>query len=704
MLGGLTGGNLQDRGWRHGGIPTEDLDGCLDTLRDFALHCYRRQVVRDCLKYLWQTHGDDWPVQRTKGRKETASRARDETSLDLDLEAIRDIIWRVLKNSWFEYPFGSSLFFFRFPEKYRKLARDGVPVFVEGDLPTETKPQPTSPPEALSVLQDKLSKMVERRYIKDPMRAPQAWIFYFAVPKGVVDEVVLDWRIVYDAGANGLNDAVWAPSFWMPTFMSLLRILDTSSWMEDRDLGEMFINFPLHRSVRRCTGVDLRPLGLSEYLLGGVGRTRKEWRRCLMGFKSSPYNAIRTNLIAEEIIRGDRQDSDNTFQWEEVAMNLPGTGDYDPTRGWIARLRKDGTLATDYVCFVDDQRFAGGSNERLVACGHRVSTRKSCLGIQDALRKLRASGGTKHPGSWAGVVVINDDELGLVILTSQEKWDRMKQIIRKWLARLEAGEKRVDHGELASDRGFLVYLTQAYPALTPYLKGIHLTLETWRGGRDHEGWKLPRHSPATTKGEDELDPSSAFSWDGDALTCDIPSSSSFDVDDDATIMTETKTRTPLGHKPKSGRTKVVPRLKSDLKALRLLTAADTRSLRVVRSRKTITALYGFSDASSGGFGSSIQRWGGISARYGLWGRDTENASSNYRELRNLVEAVEEEAKGGELEDTELWFFTDNSTAENCFARGSSKSKRLHQLVLRLRKLEMERGFTLYVVHVTGTLG
>ena len=98
--------------------------------------------------------------------------------------------------------------------------------------------------------------------------------------------------------------------------MSLLRILDTSSWMEDQDLGGMFINFPLHRSVRKCTGVNLRPLGLGEELLGGLGRTMKEWR-CLMGFKATPYNAIRTNLIAEEIIRGNLHASDNPFSGQK---------------------------------------------------------------------------------------------------------------------------------------------------------------------------------------------------------------------------------------------------------------------------------------------------------------------------------------------------------------------------------------------------
>ena len=86
-------------------------------------------------------------------------------------------------------------------------------------------------------------------------------------------------------------------------------------------------------------------------------------------------------------------------------------------------------------------------------------------------------------------MVINDQEYGLIILTSQEKWDRMKDIFKKWSTLVAVGETELNHKELQSDRGFLVSCTQAYPGLTPYLKGVHLTLETWRGNRDEEGWK-----------------------------------------------------------------------------------------------------------------------------------------------------------------------------------------------------------------------
>jgi len=54
------------------------------------------------------------------------------------------------------------------------------------------------------------------------------------------------------------------------------------------------------------------------------------------------------------------------------------------------------------------------------------------------------------------------------------------------------------------------------------------------------------------------------------------------------------------------------------------------------------AYYGFGDASSGGFGATVERPHGIHGRFGLWGSDEDDASSNFRELLKLVQTVEEE--------------------------------------------------------------
>ncbi len=80
-----------------------------------------------------------------------------------------------------------------------------------------------------------------------------------------------------------------------------------------------------------------------------------------------------------------------------------------------------------------------------------------------------------------------EEGVGVVLLTLQEKWDCMKAICLKWLSLLEQGSTKLKYKELQSDRGFMVYVMQAYPGMKPYLKGFHLLLGTWRGGRDKEG-------------------------------------------------------------------------------------------------------------------------------------------------------------------------------------------------------------------------
>jgi len=187
-------------------------------------------------------------------------------------------------------------------------------------------------------------------------------------------------------------------------------------------------------------------------------------------------------LVSEEIIRGDRHDTTNAFQWSTILLNLPGTQGYRPALAWISKRRNDGSLASDFVCFVDDLRFTGQGYQQVREAGHAISSRQSYLGIQHALQKLRSPGGTRRPGAWAGVNVCVEEDRGVVVLSSQEKWDRMKTICEHWQVILEMGDTDLDFKRLRSDRGFMVYVTQAYPGMKPYLKGFHLSLETWRRG------------------------------------------------------------------------------------------------------------------------------------------------------------------------------------------------------------------------------
>jgi len=143
-------------------------------------------------------------------------------------EAIREILWGAASNDWFEYPMGSRLLFFRFPKRYRNQALHGVKVMYVGDKPNMFQCQPLMTADAKVVLQKKLGKIVAKGYIAPTSKRVRSLIKYFAVPKGPKD-----WRILFDTGANKLNDAVWVPSFFLPTVNVLVRIVDEGSLMSD---------------------------------------------------------------------------------------------------------------------------------------------------------------------------------------------------------------------------------------------------------------------------------------------------------------------------------------------------------------------------------------------------------------------------------------------------------------------------------------
>jgi hypothetical protein len=224
-------------------------------------------------------------------------------------------------------------------------------VFFTNKGPSSQRRQPPLKPDEKAILRKKLLKFIDKGYLAPHVGRIESLIKYFAFPKEVIEGVVQDWRIVFDAGANELNDCVWAPSFCLPTVNALLRITDEGTLKRDQDLGEMFLLFHLHPNTVKFTGVDLGPL---EFGPEECAQRWMCWTRNLMGFKSSPYNSVRMYLVSEEIIRGDRHDTTNAFQWTTLLLNLTGTKGYKPALAWISKQRNDGSLASNFVCFVDD--------------------------------------------------------------------------------------------------------------------------------------------------------------------------------------------------------------------------------------------------------------------------------------------------------------------------------------------------------------
>jgi hypothetical protein len=54
---------------------------------------------------------------------------------------------------------------------------------------------------------------------------------------------------------------------------------------------------------------------------------------------------------------------------------------------------------------------------------------------------------------------------------------------------------QADRKKFLSARGFMVYASVTYLFMRPFMKGMHMLAESWRGGRDAEGWKVAGSKP-----------------------------------------------------------------------------------------------------------------------------------------------------------------------------------------------------------------
>jgi hypothetical protein len=162
--------------------------------------------------------------------------------------------------------------------------------------------------------------------------------------------------------------------------------------------------------------------------------------------------------------------------------------EYDPSKAWVAKVREDGRVAADLFIYMDDFRPTGPDAEECWRASRRAASVCNLLGIQDAPRKRR--GVSRSPGPWAGSMVYTDDaEAGVRVLVSRKKWAKAKQLLAT-LHGLVLASEWVDHKVLERIRGFLVYVARTYKPLTPFLMGLHMTIDGWRPGRDEEGWRL----------------------------------------------------------------------------------------------------------------------------------------------------------------------------------------------------------------------
>ena len=239
-------------------------------------------------------------------------------------------------------------------------------------------------------------------------------------------------------------------------------------------------------------------------------------------------------------------------------MNLPGQGDYNPALPWVFKYDSiNHKVAAFFKTYVDDIRTGD-------------STEAACVRSTHATR-------IEMGGGWS-----------------------------------------LDRKALDKDRGFLIHIARTFPMMVPYLRRIHNTLESWRLGRDSEGWKYSASDWVEYLGEMEDD---------------------FDSSDKNVRRRWKEWKVNLVQREQStpNLVRAVEGLLNDVRALEQLFSSPVPTKRLMRGKKLMRVVYGFGDASGSGFGGTwtAKQADGSTApaikyRFGLWGSDMDSSSSNDR--------------------------------------------------------------------------
>ena len=228
---------------------------------------------------------------------------------------------------------------------------------------------------------------------------------------------------------------------------SIIRVLNYNYEVVDINLGEMFINFPLVRFFQDYSGVDLSPMipdlvkifpDIKHHIQNQ--RLTAVWTRDWMGFKSSPFWAAKFYYLAEEFLRGQELDPNNSLFWDKVSLNLLDNPNYNPAYPNVIKLNSlKILLAGDIKAYVDDLRTMGYIMEQAWAIARRVASRLQYIGIQDAPRKRRVDN-----GPWAGSVYLTSEGCIRKNVT-EKKWLKAQRYIQNLTAEItQTGKELIE--------------------------------------------------------------------------------------------------------------------------------------------------------------------------------------------------------------------------------------------------------------------
>ena len=149
------------------------------------------------------------------------------------------------------------------------------------------------------------------------------------------------------------------------------------------------------------------------------------------------------------------------------------------------KIRFDEHLTAEVFVYVDNGWPTGYYRDLTWRAARAYGSGCSRQGVQDASRKQTSP--AECQGPWAGTVTRTEGGL-LVGMVSQEKWGKTKGLLKELIDMLVDGPLPLQR--MLEIQGFLMYVVRTYPWLNPYMKGMHLTIDSWQAGRAEDGFKM----------------------------------------------------------------------------------------------------------------------------------------------------------------------------------------------------------------------
>jgi hypothetical protein len=177
-------------------------------LRRFALRWWKLHLEKEFFQWFSLAYPD---LNITDLIHKTCNPSVWPAAVYRDWEAGMDCLRRIHAAEWWEWTDGSRPFYWRWPLEYQTIIRDGLPIWELSELPKCFVPQQAARIRYMHLaMKRKLATVRNRRYIIPG--TVRSLTSLFSVPKGDTDI-----RLVYDGTKSGLNKAVWAPWFPLPT-------------------------------------------------------------------------------------------------------------------------------------------------------------------------------------------------------------------------------------------------------------------------------------------------------------------------------------------------------------------------------------------------------------------------------------------------------------------------------------------------------